>query len=67
MTDMAAAPDTLLKFVRCKCKLLLGIHVEPPMYALAAKMVSSVLLLVGTAEEKIVEMLRTLFLPCVSI
>ena len=34
MTDMAAAPDTLLKF-----GLLLGIHVEP----LATKLVSSVL------------------------
>ena len=50
-TDLDAAPESLLKFVRCKCKLSGEISVEA-MYALAVNM--DVLLLVDTAEARAV-------------
>ena len=62
MTGIAAAPETLLKFVRCKCKLSSRNPCGTNICFCQKKLSQMCKLLVGTTEEKIVEMLRTLFL-----
>ena len=55
MTDLDAAPESLLKFVRCKCKLSSKILVAIT-HVLVVKMDSNVSQPVGSVEEKDVKM-----------